>query len=165
VIMKKPTLLLALLLCASPLPALAQTCSAPLRLVVGLSAGGGLDALARMLGQRWTEKFGRPTMVENKPGAGGNLAAGFVAKSPADGCTLLVTGNNHTINRMIYTKAGYETKEFASVIRAVEGTSVLVVHPQQPFKDLAALVQYAKANPGKLSYSHGVTLGFAKGVD
>ena len=143
---------IAMLLVAH-LPAQAQDCPGPVRLVVGLSAGGGLDALARMLAQRLTEKFGRQAIVENKAGAAGNIAASFVAKSPADGCTLLVTGNNHTVNPLVYPKAGYELKEFAQVIRAVEGTSVLVVNPGQPFNTLAALVGYAKANPGKLSYS------------
>ena len=144
-------LLWALSLAAAP--AFAQDCQGPVRLVVGLSAGGGLDALARMLAQRLTARFGQAAIVENRAGAGGNIASAYVAKAPADGCTLLVTGNNHTINPMIYAKAGYELKDFAQIIRAVEGTSVLVVNAQTPLKTLSALVDYAKANPGKLSYS------------
>ncbi|MCC2676732.1 MAG: Uncharacterized protein K0R58_3679 [Ramlibacter sp.] len=134
-------------------PAAAQECPGPIRIVVGLSPGGGLDALARMVAQRWTEKSGKTVIVENRAGAGGNIAASYVAKAQADGCTILTTGNNHTINPAIYAKAGYELKDFASIIRAVEGTAVLTVHPSQPFKDLASLVEYAKANPKKLSYS------------
>ncbi len=150
--MKLRTLVITSMLCAGPLSAMAQTCS-PLRIVVGLSAGGGIDVLARTLAQRMTEKFGMAVIVENKTGAGGNIAASYVAKAAPDGCTLLMTGNNHTINPMIYAKAGYELKDFAPVVRTVDGTSVIVVHPQQPFKNIGELVAYAKANPRKLSYS------------
>ncbi len=135
------------------LPAQSQECAGPLRLIVGLSAGGGIDALARLLGQRLTTKFGRTVVVENMAGAGGNIAASYVAKAAPDGCTLLATGNNHTVNPMIYPKAGYGLKDFTPVIRAVDGTSVLVVHAQQPFRTVDELVQYARANPDKLSYS------------
>jgi tripartite-type tricarboxylate transporter receptor subunit TctC len=152
------------MLLVGSLPARAQDCSGgPVRLVVGLSAGGGLDTLARILAQRLTTKFGRSAIVENKAGAGGNIGAAYVARARADGCTLLVTGNNHTINPLIYSKAGYELKDFAQVILLVEGTSVLVVNPRQPFKTLAELVNYAKANPGKLSYS-SAGIGFPNHV-
>lgn len=151
--MKIRTVFIASMLCAASLSAMAQTCSGPIRIVVGLAAGGGIDVLARTLGQRLQENFKRTVIVENKSGAGGNIAAAYVAKAPPDGCTLLMTGNNHTINPLIYDKAGYELRDFAPVIRAVEGTSIVVVNPKQPFKNLAQLVTYAKANPGKLSYS------------
>jgi tripartite-type tricarboxylate transporter receptor subunit TctC len=154
--------LVSMLLFAQP-PAQAQDCAGPLGLFVGLSAGGGLDIMARLLAQRLTAKFGRSAIVENKAGAGGNIGAAYVAKAPPDGCTLLATGNNHTINPMIYPKSGYEIREFVPVIRTVEGTSVLVVNPLQSLKNLAALVDYAKANPGKLSYS-SAGIGFPNHV-
>lgn len=155
---------LALFMAAFAGNAVAQDCAgAPLRMVVGLAAGGGMDTMARILAQRLTARFGRTALIENKAGAGGNIASAYVAKAPADGCAVLVTGNNHTINPMIYTKAGYELKDLAPVIRAVEGTSVLVVNPQQPFRTIADLVDYARRNPHKLSYS-SAGIGFPNHV-
>ncbi len=136
---------------------MAQDCQGPTRLVLGLAAGGGTDALARTIAQGLTAKTGRPVIVDNKAGAGGNIATTFVASAPANGCTLLVTGNWHNTNMLIYAKPGYDSKDFAPVIRVAEATTVLVANAQQPFKTVAELVAYAKANPGKLSYgSSGV---------
>ena len=135
-----------------PVSAWAQQCSGPIRMIVGLSAGGGLDAVARMLAQRFTEKFGETMIVENKVGATGNIAAQFVAKAPHDGCTLIIRGNEHNVNPLIYSSAGYEGKDFDPVIRVLRGPAVLLASTNQPFKTLADMVRYAKANPGKLSY-------------
>lgn len=131
----------------------AQDCPGPMRLVVGLPPGGGADIMARSLSERVKAQTGRDVIVDNKPGAGGNIAASIVAKAPPDGCTLLLTGNWHNINALIYPQPGYQVTEFAPVIRPAELASVLVVNPQQPFKTVAELVEYAKANPGKLSYA------------
>jgi tripartite-type tricarboxylate transporter receptor subunit TctC len=123
------------------------------RIVVGRAPGGGTDALARLIAQNMTTRSGKSVIVENKVGAGGNIAAAIVAKAAPDGCTLLLTGNWHTVNQLIYSQPGYEEKDFAPVLRMAEGTTVLTVNAEQPFKNVAALVAYAKANPGRLSYS------------
>lgn len=149
--------LLALGLLACCAAASAQDCPGPMRLVLGLAPGGGTDAFARVMGQRLAARIGRPVVVENKGGAGGNIATTFVAKAPPDGCTLLVTGNWHNINLLVYAQPGYESKDFAPVIRAVDATTLLVANAQQPFRTLAGLVEYAKANPGKLSYGSSGT--------
>jgi tripartite-type tricarboxylate transporter receptor subunit TctC len=144
---------LAWLLYTCSVPAWAQDCHGAARMIVGFSAGGGADTHARLLAERMTARSGRPVIVENKPGAAGNLAAEYVAKAAADGCTLLLTGNNHNVNPFIYARAGYDPqKDFAPIIRTVEGASMLVTNPAQPYRTVAELVQYAKANPGKLSY-------------
>ena len=148
--------LLSWLLCAVfavPFSARAQECSGPMRIVLGQAAGGGADTVARLLAQRFNAKYGQTVIVENKSGAGGNIAAAFVARAPKDGCTLLLRGSDHHVNTMIYTRPGYELKEFVPVARVVYGPLVIVSHPQQPFKSLSAVVDHAKANPGKLSYA------------
>lgn len=153
--------LAALALSVCSLPVAAQDCAPnPLRLVLGLSAGGGMDVLARMLSERMATRYGQTVLVENKVGASGNIAAEFVARAPRDGCTLLFTANHHNVNPMLYAKAGYDPQnDFVPVIRAVEGASVLVANPDRPFKNLKQLVDYARAQPGKLSYaSSGIGL-------
>lgn len=144
------------LLCAvliTPLSAFGQDCSGALRVVLGQAAGGGADTVARVLAQRVNAKYGLPVIVDNRTGAGGNIAAAFVARAPKDGCTLLLRGSDHHVNTMIYTHAGYELKDFVPITRVAYGPLVIVMHPQQPFKSLAAVVDYAKANPDKLSYA------------
>lgn len=145
-------LLAVVTLLAASASVLAQECPGPMRLVLGLAPGGGTDALARTIAQGLTARSGRPVIVENKAGAGGNIATTSVASAPANGCTLLVTGNWHNTNMLIYAKPGYEAKDFAPVIRVAEATTVLVANSQQPFKTVAELVAHARANPGKLSY-------------
>jgi tripartite-type tricarboxylate transporter receptor subunit TctC len=155
------TAVAALALSVCSLPVAAQDCApGPLRLVLGLSAGGGMDALARMLAERMATRYGQTVVVENKVGASGNIAAEFVARAPRDGCTLLFTANHHNVNPLLYAKAGYDPQaDFVPVIRAVEGASVLVANAERPFKTLKQLVDFARANPGKLSYaSSGIGL-------
>jgi tripartite-type tricarboxylate transporter receptor subunit TctC len=121
-------------------------------MIVGLSPGGGLDAVARMLAQRFTDRFGELMIVENKVGATGNIAAQHVAKALHDGCTLIIRGNEHNVNPLIYANAGYKATDFDPIIRVLKGPAVLLASTNQPFKTLSEMVQYAKANPGKLSY-------------
>ena len=145
-------LLIASLLSAGLAPAWAQQCPGAMRIVVGLAAGGGADVVARTLAQRMTTKYGRTVIVENKAGAGGNIATEFVAKAPPDGCTLLIRGNEHHVNALIYAKPGYALKDFVPVSRVALGTVVILANPNAPFKTVGGLIDYAKANPGKLSY-------------
>ncbi|MES2999526.1 MAG: tripartite tricarboxylate transporter substrate binding protein [Pseudomonadota bacterium] len=133
-------------------PVWAQQCPGPLRIVVGLSAGGAMDAVARMLAQTYTQKFGQTMIVENKVGATGNIAAQYVSKAQPDGCTLIIRGNEHNVNPLIFPSAGYEAKNFDPVARVVSGPALLLVNASLPFNTVAELVAYAKANPGKLSY-------------
>jgi tripartite-type tricarboxylate transporter receptor subunit TctC len=140
--------------------AIAQECSGPIKMVVGLAAGGGLDIIARLFAQRIAARFNQPMIVENKVGAAANIAAEYVARAPADGCTLTIRDNSHNVNPLIYTRAGYETKDFAPVVELTTGSGVIVVGATQPFNTLAGMVEYAKANPGKLSYgSSGIGSG------
>ena len=149
------TLLFAMILTQAA--ALAQECPGTQRLVVGLATGGGMDALARQLAQRVGVRFGRTIVVENRSGASGNIAAEFVARAHHDGCTLIIRGNEHNVNPLIYARAGYEPKDFVPVVRAISGPAVIFAATNQPFKTLSGLVEFARANPGKLSYgSSGV---------
>lgn len=132
-------------------PALAQDCS-PQRIVVGFAAGGGADAMARLVAQRLAAKNNRTVVVENRTGAGGNIAAEFVAKSRKDGCTVLLTGSSHNLNPYIYSRAGYETKDFAPLHPGITGVAVVTAAANQPFKTLGDLVAQARSNPGKIAY-------------
>ncbi len=143
---------LASLLLMAQAPSWAQQCPGAMRILVGLAPGGGADVVARTLAQRMTTKFGRTVVVENKAGAGGNIATEFVAKAPPDGCTLLVRGSEHHVNALIYAKPGYAIKDLVPVTRVAQGTVVILANPNAPFKTIGGLIDYAKANPGKLSY-------------
>jgi tripartite-type tricarboxylate transporter receptor subunit TctC len=108
------------------LPALADTYpSKPVRIVVIVAPGGSADAVARMLAEGLGTRLGQPVIVQNKPGAGGNLATQYVARSPADGYTLLLTANNHTINPSLFANAGYSIDDLAPVAGLMEGPSVI----------------------------------------
>ncbi len=125
------------------------------RFIVPYAPGGPTDIVARLLGQRMSEAWGQPVLVENRAGANGNIAAEFVAKAPADGYTLFL-GNTSilTINPHSYKKIAYDPqKDFAPVSMVVAAPLVLIVHPSLPVKDVRALVALAKARPGQLTYA------------
>ena len=123
--------------------------SKPIRLVVGYPPGGSGDFTTRLIGEELSKDLGVSVVVENKPGAGGSIASELVAKSPPDGYTLLNQGN-HAYNRTLYKDLAYDDKDFIPVSRVANGATVLVVNNATPFKSLAELIAYAKANPGKL---------------
>jgi len=127
----------------------------PVRLVVPFPAGGTTDILARAAAQKLSETLGQQVIVDNRPGAGGNIGAELVAKAPADGYTLLMgTVGTHAINPSLYAKMPYDhVKDFAPVILVAGVPNVLVVNPDLPFKTVADVVAYAKANPGKLNFA------------
>jgi tripartite-type tricarboxylate transporter receptor subunit TctC len=127
----------------------------PIHLVVGFAAGGPSDVLARALGQKLQLSLGQAVIVDNKPGAGTNLAADFVAKSPADGYTLLLMMvGTQAINEALYPKLSYNTvRDFAPITLTAASSLTLVANPQVPVKNYAELVAYAKANPGKLNFA------------
>jgi len=127
----------------------------PVRLVVPFPAGGTTDILARAAAQKLSETLGQQVIVDNRPGAGGNIGAELVAKAQADGYTLLMgTVGTHAINPSLYAKMPYDhVKDFAPVILVAGVPNVLVVNPDLPFKTVADVVAYAKANPGKLNFA------------
>jgi len=140
--------------CASS--ALAQTYpSKPIRVVVPYAAGGTSDILARQIGPKLTESFGQPVIVENKPGANGNVGAEFVAKSAPDGHTLLLTDvGGLVISPSVYPNLAFDpAKDFSPIIMVSYSPHVLAVHPSVGAKDVKELVAMAKAHPGKLNFA------------
>ena len=139
------------------LPLLAQSQSfpsKPIRLIVPFQAGGGNDLLARIISQKFLEKWGQPVVVDNKPGAGGNLGADFVAKAPPDGYTLLLGTNTLAINPSVFAKMPFDTqRDFAPVAMIATTPFYVVANNKLPVENIAGLIAYARANPGKLSYA------------
>jgi tripartite-type tricarboxylate transporter receptor subunit TctC len=145
---------------AAAVPALtrAQTYpNKPLRLVVPFTPGGSTDVLGRAIGNEIGRSLGQPVVIENVPGAGGSLGAERVAKSPADGYTLLM-GHIGTlaVNPSLYPKLGYDPlKNFTPVAWVARVPNVLVVHPSVPAQNFKELIAYAKSHPGQLAYGSG----------
>lgn len=129
--------------------------SKPIRLVSPYAAGGGSDTLARIIAQKLLESWGQPVVVDCRPSSGGTLGAELVAKAAPDGYTLFVTPSAVlTINPHLYARLRYDAfKDFAPVIAATNSPYFLVTHPKVPAANVKELINYAKANPGKLNYS------------
>ncbi|MBD8050183.1 Bug family tripartite tricarboxylate transporter substrate binding protein [Limnohabitans radicicola] len=126
----------------------------PVKVVVAFTAGGTTDILARMVAQQLTDKLKQPFVIDNKPGAGGNLGTELVVRSPADGYTLLVNSVGPiAVNPTLYGKLPYNPlTDLVPVVQIADVPNVLVVHPSVPAQNMDELVAYAKANPGKLNY-------------
>src|ERR1700733_11678087 len=128
----------------------------PIRLIVGYPAGGAADILARLIGQWLSERLGQPFVIENRPGAGTNIATEVVVHAPPDGYTLLLVGSPNAINATLYEKLNFNfIHDIAPVASFMRGALVMVVNPSLPAKTLPEFIAYAKANPGKLSYGSG----------
>lgn len=126
----------------------------PVRIVVGFSAGGSTDVVARILAKELSEELGQSFVVENKPGGGSNIAASEVARAKPDGYTLLMVAVTSAINETLYRNLDFSlVKDFAPVALGVKVPNVLVVNPSVPAKTVKELVDYAKANPGKLAFA------------
>jgi tripartite-type tricarboxylate transporter receptor subunit TctC len=127
----------------------------PVRLVVPFPAAGTTDIIARATAQKLSEAWGQQVIVDNRPGAAGNIGSELVAKSAPDGYTLLMgTVGTHAINPSLYAKMPYDhVKDFAPVILVAGVPNVLVVNPELPVKSVPELIAYAKANPGKLNFA------------
>jgi len=121
----------------------------PLRLVVGFPPGGSGDFLTRLIADEMSKDLGVAVIADNRPGAGGNIAAEIVARAPADGYTVL-NSQHHAIALSLYKSSTYTAKDFAAVCRVATGATVLVVNNNQPFNNLKELLDYTKQNPGKL---------------
>lgn len=125
----------------------------PIKIVVPFAPGGTTDILARMLGQRLTAVWGQPVIVENKPGAGATLGAELVAKSPADGHTLLMGATHHTIAQNVYPKLAYHLgRDFSPVSIMALVPNMVVVNANVPARTVQELIALAKSQPGKLNY-------------
>ena len=131
--------------------------SKTVKLVVPFPAGGPLDATGRTIAQKLTEAWGQSVIVENKPGAGGNIGAEYVAKSAPDGYTVVMGAlSTHAVNPSLYPKMPFDAqKDFAPITLVAVTPNVLVVNPSLPVHSVKELIAYAKANPGKLSFGSG----------
>jgi tripartite-type tricarboxylate transporter receptor subunit TctC len=124
----------------------------PIRILSGFPPGGINDTYARLIGQWLTEHLGQQFFVENRPGAGGTLAAEAVAKSPPDGYTLHLTTSADAWNASLYEKLNFDIiRDFTPVATIARGPGVLVVHPSLPVKSVPELIAYTKSNPGKVT--------------
>jgi len=145
-------------------PALAQEDPAkyptrPIHIVVGFTPGGGNDILARIVGQKLSESFSQPVVIDNRPGGGAIVATEYVAKAAPDGYTLLVGASGAmTINPAVYTKLPYDpVHDFVPLSEIGSFPLILIVNASSPFKSVADLVAFAKANPDKTNYSSAST--------
>jgi tripartite-type tricarboxylate transporter receptor subunit TctC len=129
--------------------------SKTIRIVVAAAPGGTSDILARSIGQKLSEKWGQPVVVENKPGADSNLGADYVAKSPPDGYTLILLDlSTLTMGPSLYAKLGYDpAKDLAPITMIVFSPHALFVHPSVPVSNVKELIAWGKANPGKLNFA------------
>ena len=124
----------------------------PVRVVAPFAAGGPADIAARLMGQWLSERLGQPFVIENRPGAAGNIGTETVVKSPPDGYTLLLVGSFNTINATLYDKLNFDfLRDIAPVAAISRNTYVMVVHPSMPAKTVPEFIAYAKANPGKIN--------------
>lgn len=130
--------------------------SKPVRIIVPFPAGGATDAPARLLGEKLSKIWRQPVIVDNKPGAGGALAAAEVAKAPADGYTLLFpSGSVMTVNQFVYSKLTYDPeKDFTPIMNVVAAPQVLVVPAASKYTSTEALIAAARQSPGKLTFAH-----------
>ncbi|MDQ5849343.1 MAG: tripartite tricarboxylate transporter substrate binding protein [Pseudomonadota bacterium] len=127
----------------------------PIRIVVPWAPGGSTDVLARLIGIKMSENWGQPAVVENKPGASGNIGSELVAKAPPDGYTLLVGSvSTHAMNPFLVASMPFKgVDDFSTIALAAYVTNVLVTHPSVPAKSVRELVELLKAQPGKIAYA------------
>ena len=125
----------------------------PIRVLVPFAAGGAVDVLARLVGQKLSESFGQPVIIENRPGAGSNLASDILAKSPPDGYTVLQTVNGIAISPSLYKSLPFDSqKDFIAVTQIVQSQLILVANPKLPANNVSELIALAKSKPGALNY-------------
>jgi tripartite-type tricarboxylate transporter receptor subunit TctC len=144
------------LLLAWGLPALAQYPTKPVKIVVPFIAGSAPDVLARAVGDKLAQRLGQPVVIENRPGAGGNIGAEALARMPPDGYALLLATSSHVVNPALYGRVGYDpVKDFVPVALLMKLPSLLVVPPDSPATTVGQLVALARAKPGQLNYGSG----------
>ena len=124
----------------------------PVRIIVGFPPGGGTDVLARIIGQRLSERLGQPVVIENRPGAGSIIGTESVVRASPDGYTLLMVGNFSAINATLYGKLNYNfIRDIVPVATISRAPNMIVVPPSFPAKTIAEFISYAKANPGRIT--------------
>src|SRR5437868_962044 len=137
---------------ATTFPALAA--DPPIRITTGFSAGGTTDVIARLVALHLGQKLGRTVIVENRPGASGNIAAQFVSKAAPDGNNLLLAPSSHATNVSLYKSMPFDTeKDFTAIGMVATTPYVLVVHPQIPAKSVSELIALLKSQPGRFNYA------------
>jgi len=150
----KSRILLACVLAVAGQAALAAYPERPIKVIMPFPPGGTVDVLTRLVTTEAGEMLGKPFVLDYRPGAGGTIATEATARSAPDGYTLLVTTPNHTINPALRTKLPFNTEaDFVAVTLFANIPELLVAHPSVPFETMDGFIKYAKANPGKLSYS------------
>jgi tripartite-type tricarboxylate transporter receptor subunit TctC len=149
---------------AAALPAVSRVAWAqayptrPVHVIVGFPPGGTADIVARLMGQRLSERLGQPFVIENRPGAGGNIGTEAVVRAPADGYTLLLAATLNTINATLYDKLNYNfIRDIAPVACIIRTPLIMVVNPAVPAKTLPEFIAYAKDNPGKVTMASAGT--------
>jgi tripartite-type tricarboxylate transporter receptor subunit TctC len=147
-------IIIPLLAVAIPAPLCAQTYpNKPIRFIIPFPAGGASDILARIIGQKLSERLGQPVVPENRAGAGGNVGIESVAKAKPDGYTIVLSAPAIAISPSLYKKLNYDPiKELAPISLVAEVPNLVLVRPSLPVKNMKEFVEYAKANPGKLQY-------------
>src|SRR5499426_3499326 len=126
--------------------------SRPVRIILGLTAGSASDIVARLVGQWLSERLGQPFIIENRPGAGTNIAAEAVVRAAPDGYTLLLTASPNAINASLYDKLNFNfIRDIAPVAAISHEPNVVVVNPSLPTRTVPELIAYAKANPGRIN--------------
>jgi tripartite-type tricarboxylate transporter receptor subunit TctC len=145
---------------AATLPAVWRTASAetyptrPVRLIVGYPAGGPTDIVARLIGQWLSERLGQPFIIDNRPGAGGNIGTEAAIRAPSDGHTLLLVLAPHAINATLYEKLNFNfIRDIAPVAGIIRTPNVMEVNPSVPVKTVPEFIAYAKANPNRISFA------------
>jgi tripartite-type tricarboxylate transporter receptor subunit TctC len=130
----------------------------PVRIVDGFPPGGATDTTARLMGQWLSERLGQPFIIENRPGAGGNIATESVVRAPPDGYTLLMVQTNNAVNATLYDKLDFNLiHDIAPVASIVDVPYIMVINPIVPAKTVPEFIAYAKANPGKINMASGGT--------
>jgi len=134
--------------------------SRPVRIIAGFPAGGGADIVARLIGQWLSERLGQQFIIENRPGAGSNIATEAVVRAAADGYTLLLVHASNAINTTLYDKLNFNfIRDIAPVAGIMVVPNVMLVHPSVPARTVPEFIAYTKANPGKINLASGVIVG------
>jgi tripartite-type tricarboxylate transporter receptor subunit TctC len=152
---------------AATLPAVSRTAGAetyparPVRIIVGFPPGGGVDIHARLIGQSLSDRLGQPFVIENRPGAGGNIGTEAVVRAPPDGYTLLLVNGANAVNATLYGKLNFNFIRDITPVANISGApNIMVVHPSFPAKTIPEFIAYARANPGKVNMaSEGIGAG------
>src|SRR5712672_2221817 len=154
-LLRRQFLKLAVVAAAAAVPQLASALdypTRPVRIIAGFAAGGGVDVTARLIGQWLTDRLGQSFVIENRPGAGGNIGTEAVVNAAPDGYTLLLATVPNAVNASLYEKLKFDfMRDIAPVAGIIRVPMVIMLHPSVPAKTVPELISYAKANPGKIN--------------